>query len=181
MVALLSAPWVAAGQTNQEEPESVFRWRNRPSIQLGDVRIDIRFKTQLDWRTFDPEIEEELFDRRALRGGINGEIGNHVEFQIERDLDPDGEWRDVFARWRTYRQFEVSAGRFKVPFGREELIELQRHRLRVPRPGFDDHPAGAGQRGDGQRPVLPPRTDLRGGRFRRRWRQRAVCRNRSFR
>ena len=124
VVALLSTPWVAAGQTSQEEPESVFRWRNRPSIQLGDVRIDIRFKTQLDWRTFDPEIEEDLFDRRALRGGINGEIGNHVEFQIERDLDPDGEWRDVFARWRTFRQFEVSAGRFKVPFGREELISF---------------------------------------------------------
>ena len=60
----------------------------------------------------------------SLRGGINGEIGNHVEFQIERDLDPDGEWRDVFARWRTYRQFEVSAGRFKVPFGREELTSF---------------------------------------------------------
>ena len=123
-IVLLTSPRLAAAQTGQEEPEGVFRWRNRPSIQLGDVRIDIRFKTQLDWRAFDPEVEEERFDRRSLRGGINGEIGNHFEFQIERDLDPDGEWRDVFARWRTHRQFEVSAGRFKVPFGREELTSF---------------------------------------------------------
>ena len=124
-IALLTVPSLAAGQDSQETPpEPVFRWRNRPSIQLGDVRLDIRFKTQLDWRTFDPEVDEDRFDRRSLRGGINGEIGNHVEFQIERDLDPDGEWRDVFARWRTYRQFEVSAGRFKVPFGREELTSF---------------------------------------------------------
>jgi len=124
-IALLTSPIVAAGQDSQE-PESapVFRWRNRPSIQLGDLRLDIRFKTQLDWRAFDPEVAEERFDRRALRGGLNGEIGDHVEFQIERDLDPDGEWRDVFARWRTYRQFETTAGRFKVPFGREELTSF---------------------------------------------------------
>ena len=123
-LAVFASPRSAAGQDGQNEPESVFRWRNRPSIQLGDVRLDIRFKTQLDWRVFDPEVEEDLFDRRSLRGGINGEIGNHFEFQIERDLDPDGVWRDVFARWRTFRQFEVTGGRFKVPFGHEELISF---------------------------------------------------------
>ena len=123
-LAMFATPRSAAGQDSQDEPESVFRWRNRPSIQLGDVRLDIRFRTQLDWRVFDPEVEEDLFDRRALRAGINGEIGDHFEFEIERDLDPDGEWRDVFGRWRTFRQFEVTGGRFKVPFGRERLTSV---------------------------------------------------------
>jgi phosphate-selective porin OprO/OprP len=120
-----------------DDPEGgVFRWRNRPSIQLGDVRLDLRFKTQLDWRSYDPEIGEERFDRRALRGGINGEIGDHIEFQLEHDLYGPfdelsagerafgGEWKDLFIRWRTFRQAEITAGRFKVPFGREELVSF---------------------------------------------------------
>ena len=36
----------------------------------------------------------------------------------------DGRWRDVFVNWRTFRQVEVTVGRFKVPFGREELISI---------------------------------------------------------
>ena len=113
-----------------------------PPSSLANVRLDIRFKTQLDWRTFDPEIGEDQFDRRQVRGGINGEIGNHFEFQLEHDLygrhslrseadDPEddecllgGRWRDVFVSWRTFRQAEITVGRFKVPFGREELISF---------------------------------------------------------
>jgi phosphate-selective porin OprO/OprP len=131
------APAVAdQDQADEDSPRGVFRWRNRPSIQLGPVRLDIRFKTQLDWRTFDPEIDEDLFDRRSLRGGINGEIGDHFEFQVEHDLYDrfdessdgkrvfGGDWKDLFVKWRTFRQAEVSVGRFKVPFGREELVSF---------------------------------------------------------
>jgi phosphate-selective porin OprO/OprP len=161
LLAVVALPGWAAGQSAQpttvqppavpppaaqeeDEPErNGFRWRNRPTFQFGPVRMDIRFKTQLDWRTFDPEIGEDRFERRQVRGGINGEIGNHVEFQVEHDLygggshcdieedDPEddeclfgGRWRDVFVKWRTFRQAEVSVGRFKVPFGREELISF---------------------------------------------------------
>jgi phosphate-selective porin len=104
-------------------------WRNRPSIQLGEhVRIDLRLKLQFDYRIFDSILEQEepqdVFDFRVRRAGINGEISDHVEFQVERDLQSFGRWRDVFVNWRTFRQFEVTAGRFKVPFGREELIGI---------------------------------------------------------
>ena len=109
-------------QPADDGPKTGVHWRNRPSFQFGDVRIDLRLKLQFDWRVFDPEIDEDLYDYRVHRGGINGEIGNHFEFQIERDLNADGKWRDVFLHWQTYRQFEVTGGRFKVPFGREELI-----------------------------------------------------------
>jgi phosphate-selective porin OprO/OprP len=134
--ASTQAPATSGQPENAERPRGAFRWRNRPSIQIGDVRLDIRFKTQLDWRTYDPEIGEEQFDRRSLRGGINGEIGDHFEFQLEHDLYGrfdelslgerafGGEWKDVFFRWRTFRQAEVTVGRFKVPFGREELVSF---------------------------------------------------------
>jgi len=121
---LLLAPSAVAAQSQddpQERDKGVIRWRNRPSFQFGDVRLDLRLKLQWDWRHFDPDIGEDTYDFRTHRGGLNGEIGNHVEFQIERDLNREGRWRDVFVNWRTFRQAEVMAGRFKVPFGREEL------------------------------------------------------------
>lgn len=113
----------AAQESDQEK--SGWRWRNRPSIQIGEhIRLDLRLKLQFDWRRFDPEIGEDTYDFRARRAGVNGEIGDHVEFQIEGDLDADGRWRDVYANWRTFRQVEVMAGRFKIPFGREQLTSI---------------------------------------------------------
>ena len=123
---LLAAPLGADAQPDPQEDEpdrGIFRWRNRPSIQLGEhIRLDLRLKLAWDWRRFDPEIGEDDYDFRTRRAGLNGELGEHVEFQIERDLNEEGRWRDVFANWRTFRQAEVMVGQFKVPFGREQLV-----------------------------------------------------------
>jgi phosphate-selective porin len=128
MAALCAVPSAARAQDTpktEEAPLFDLRWRNRPSIQLGEhVRIDLRLKLAYDWRDFDPVIDEKTDAWRFRRGGLNGEIGSHLEFQIEHDLNADGQWRDVFVQWRTFRQIQVSAGRFKVPFGREELISI---------------------------------------------------------
>jgi phosphate-selective porin OprO/OprP len=113
---------VSAVAQPDEGPRTGVYWRNRPSIQLGPLRVDLRLKLQLDQRWFDPEIGEDDFDFRVRRWGISGELADDLEFQIERDFD--GRWRDVFANWRTFRQLEVMAGRFKVPFGHEELIGI---------------------------------------------------------
>jgi phosphate-selective porin OprO and OprP len=118
---IVSSP-VRAQDPGEEDDASVVRWRNRPSFQFGDVRLDVRFKVARDWRHFETEVGATDQIWRMRRGGINGEIGDHIEFQIERDLFRGGEWRDLFARWRTHRQVEVTAGRFKVPFGREQSV-----------------------------------------------------------
>lgn len=117
-----SGAFAQSVQQEREDEPGIVRWRNRPSFQFGDLRLDLRLKLAWDWRSFDPDIDEETFDFRTRRGGLNGEIGDHVEFQIERDLNEDGRWRDVFVNWRTFRQAEIMAGRFKVPFGHEQLI-----------------------------------------------------------
>jgi len=128
LVAVTTTPAVVFAQSGSErddEPRADIRWRNRPSIQIGEnVRVDLRLKLQLDWRRFDPEIDEDHFDFRVRRAGIRGELGDHVQFEIERDLNDDGRWRDVFVNWRSFRPLQVSVGRFKVPFGREELISI---------------------------------------------------------
>jgi phosphate-selective porin OprO/OprP len=121
---IVASPSAFAQDQPPDGRRSGFRWRNRPSFDIGDVRLDLRLKLAYDWRSFDPEIDEDDDAWRMRRGGINGEIGDHVEFQVEHDLFSGGGWRDVFARWRTHRQFEVSAGRFKVPFGREQNVSV---------------------------------------------------------
>lgn len=111
-------------QKGDDDDRGWLRWRNRPSFQFGEVRLDLRLKLQYDWRHFDESIDEEMSSFRVRRAGVNGEIGNHVEFQIERDLNQDGRWRDVFVNWRTFRQAELMVGRFKVPFGREQNVGI---------------------------------------------------------
>lgn len=128
VAALLALVIMSAPASAQDQPaaatRSPLRWRNRPSLQLGPLRLDLRAKAAYDWRRFDPEIDEDVDLWRVRRGGVNGELGEHLEFQIERDLFRGGNWRDVFVNWRTFRQFELSAGRFKVPFGREQQVSI---------------------------------------------------------
>lgn len=93
-------------------------------VQIGDIRFELRLELAYDLRAFDPVIHEDRDAWRLRRGGINGEIGNHLEFQIERDLDDTGRWRDVYVSWRTFRQSSVSAGRYKAPFGRGLTYEF---------------------------------------------------------
>jgi len=125
LVALVPTTVCAQDAQPDDPPSTGIYWRNRPSIQLGEhIRLDLRLKLAYDWRRFDPQIDELADDWRLRRAGINGEIGEDIEFQIERDLNSDGRWRDVYVNWGKFRQAEVSAGRFKVPFGHEELISI---------------------------------------------------------
>ncbi len=131
--AFVALPAVARAQDASDpavasQRENGLRWRNRPSIRFGDVRIDIRFKLQFDWRDFDPHLEDEdadLFDLRVRRFGVQGEVTNHIDYEIEREFGGSDEkarpWKDVFVNWRTFRQAEVRGGRFKIPFGLEQL------------------------------------------------------------
>ena len=122
LISVLLAAASARAQDQTDEPSSGLHWRNRPSFQLGDLRLDVRMQFAHDWRRFNPEIDEDPDVWRMRRGGINGEFGEHIEFQIERDFFPAGNWRDVFIKWRTHREFELSGGRFKLPFGFEQNV-----------------------------------------------------------
>jgi phosphate-selective porin OprO/OprP len=131
-VALVVLPLEAGAQEApavSAQREQGLLWRNRPSIRFGPVRIDLRLKLQFDWRAFDPDLDDEdatLFDFRVHRVGVEGEVTNHLEYEVERDVgesksEGGKQWRDVFANWRTFRQAEVRGGRFKIPFGLEQL------------------------------------------------------------
>lgn len=126
-VAALAVVALAAPAAAQRKPvKKGLVWDgDRPSIVFGrDVNIDLRLKLQFDWRWFDPDIGEETFDVKSMRVGVKGEATRHVDYEIERELDEDFEfksWKDVYVDWKTFDQFGIQAGRFKMPFGLEQL------------------------------------------------------------
>ena len=99
-------------------------WDDRPKFVFGeDVTLEIRAKLQLDWRRFDPEIDEDTYDFHTARVGLKGGLTKHVDYEIERAIERDGDlgdWKDVYLNWSTFDVLRVKAGRFKMPFGLEQ-------------------------------------------------------------
>lgn len=113
--------------------------KTRPSIVFGkNINLQFRFKIQMDWRRFDPEIGTSdknfpgTFDIETKRFGVKGELTKHFEYEAEHEIAkslPPVEgtglstkvlWKDVFVKWRTFDAIQVAVGRFKVPFGLEQ-------------------------------------------------------------
>ena len=84
-----------------QKAQSGVRW-DEGSIRFGDsVRIDPRVRVQADmllWTSEEPI--EDRFSWGSRRIGVNGELFNRVQFQVERafqdDDDDDTPWRDVY-------------------------------------------------------------------------------------
>ncbi|MBI4472016.1 MAG: hypothetical protein HY646_05070, partial [Acidobacteria bacterium] len=109
-----------AQDTNQAEGKdgknSGFRFvfNNRPSFRFGKVvRIDLRVKSQGDFRAFSPDLstDEGEFDFQRMRIGVEGNILEELEYQVEHEFREyfwDGRtskdrWRDVFVNFRYFR------------------------------------------------------------------------------
>lgn len=100
-------------------------WKDdRPTLVFGeDVTLGIRGRLQLDWRQFDPDIDEDTFDFRTARIGFQGDLTRHFSYEVEREIDREaqfGDWKDVYLAWKTFDAVRVKAGRFKMPFGLEQ-------------------------------------------------------------
>lgn len=122
---LWTALILAAGATSAgAQDRRGLVWDDRPTIVFGkDVTLGIRGKLQLDWRQFDPQIDEDTFDFRAARVGLKGDLTKHFDYEIERAVEQEGrfgEWKDVYLNWSTFDVLRVKAGRFKLPFGLEQ-------------------------------------------------------------
>jgi len=122
---LLTALVLVAGATSAAaQDKRGLVWDDRPKFVFGkDVTLEIRAKLQLDWRSFDPEIDEDTYDFRTARVGLKGDLTRNFDYEIERAIDRDGEfgdWKDVYLNWSTFDALRVKAGRFKMPFGLEQ-------------------------------------------------------------
>jgi phosphate-selective porin len=93
------------------------------SLRIGDaIRIEPKARVQVDVRAADASDESDVdIDLARRRVGISGQVTRHVEFEVEREVDSTGRWRDAFVDVHANRAIQVRAGHFKVPFSREQL------------------------------------------------------------
>ena len=98
-----------------------FRWDGRPSLHLGEgTRVDFRVRLQSDvWHsdaTLSPDDDSDgdndlNADVARRRIGIEGEILNIFDYQVERELtDNRDPWRDVYLNYKQFGFAEVMAG-----------------------------------------------------------------------
>lgn len=92
------------------------------SLRIGEaIRIEPKARVDVDFRAAeagDGDVDVDLARRRL---GVSGRVTRYVEFEVEREVDGTGRWRDVFADVRANRAIQVRAGHFKLPFSREQL------------------------------------------------------------
>ena len=117
-------------QSIANNKEGGVRWvmKQYPSLRVGDVlRVDFRARFQADLRQFSPDIkpEEPSFTLHRARFGIQGSFLKRFEYEVEREFqDSDHPWRDVALNYRAHHRFEIQGGRFKVPFGLDQLTRI---------------------------------------------------------
>jgi len=111
----------AAGE---EAPKNGFVWADRPSLRFGKLfQMDFRFKSQADFRqsSLDLSTRGGTFEWGRLRAGVKGSFLKYFEYEVEHDIETGGSWRDVFLNFRYDAYAQVQGGKFKIPFGYEQL------------------------------------------------------------
>ena len=116
-----------------------FTWKQHPSIRFGDaVRMDFEAKFQEDGhQSYDGAIANGLatWELHRNRVGIKGNIYKQIEYEVEYELTekelterdvllgytPNSQWKDVYVNLRYFKNAQIQIGKFKVPFGLDEL------------------------------------------------------------
>jgi phosphate-selective porin OprO/OprP len=126
-----------------EEPNTAkgfnFRFKERPSFRYGEsLRMDIKAKLHLDFRSFQPGIQlpppdDDTFGISRARFGLKGEVTKLIDYEIERELrgtigedHPRHPWKDVYVDFRPYDFARFKVGKFKLPFGMEQNTSADR-------------------------------------------------------
>ena len=89
---------------------------------LGGLgRIDFRLRLQTDFRSQDVPLADGTFFWALRRIGFGGQLKGGFDFEITREMDVPNPWRDVFLNFRRFPAASVQAGKFKMPFGLDQL------------------------------------------------------------
>ena len=124
-----------------------FVWKQHPSLRFGEnFRLDFQAKLQEDFHQAYPNAPglscpgEALprpcaFQLHRNRIGIKGNITRHIDYEVERELTeqeltdkdlllgytPKSQWKDVYLNLKVIKKVQLQVGKFKVPFGLDEL------------------------------------------------------------
>jgi phosphate-selective porin OprO/OprP len=114
-----------------------FSWRQHPSMRIGDVfRLDLEVKMQEDGHSsYGPVAGLSPWEFHRNRFGIKGYLTKQIDYEIEYEfteqeltdkdvevgITPKSQWKDVYAHLRYFKKAQIQIGKFKVPFGLDEL------------------------------------------------------------
>ncbi len=120
------------GNSQEKKPQGKesdwgFRWDNHPSLRLGEgTRVDFRVRLQGDLRWSEAPIPDDDPDEGGIdiarrRIGLDGEIINLFDYQVELEIgDDEDPWRDVYINYKQFDVAQAQAGKFKLPFSLDE-------------------------------------------------------------
>jgi phosphate-selective porin len=93
------------------------------TLRFGEaVRITPTARLHADVRQTGIDGSEDAdLDLARRRVGVAGRVTSRIQFEVEREIDAAGGWRDAFVDVRATPALRVRAGHFKVPFSREQL------------------------------------------------------------
>ena len=129
------------------EPGTGVTWKQHPSIRIGNVfRLDFEAKLQEDAHgsyAGAPGLNCPnqtlpsacMFQLHRNRVGIQGSFFKKIDYEVERELTeqelsekdillaytPKSQWKDVNVNVKYMKNAQIQVGKFKVPFGLDEL------------------------------------------------------------
>ncbi len=114
-----------------------FSWKQHPSVRYGNwLRIDVEGKMQEDGRwVYGPVKDFNTWEFHRNRFGIKGYVTKQIEYEVEHEfteneltekdieagITPKSRWKDVYLNFTYLKNAQVQVGKFKVPFGLDEL------------------------------------------------------------
>jgi phosphate-selective porin OprO/OprP len=114
-----------------------FSWKQHPSVRYADVfRLDVEGKMQEDGHSsYGPVKGLDTWEFHRNRFGIKGYVTKHIEYEIEHEfteheltekdveagITPKSRWKDVNVNLTYVKNAQVQIGKFKVPFGLDQL------------------------------------------------------------
>src|SRR6266542_619064 len=125
VLLLVSSPALAQNAPDTPKREGI-AWRDQPSVSAGPFRLDVHAKVQADMRRADQDLDDVggMYQTALKRIGVAGKLTDRIEFDVERELRKQNPWRNVFVNVAISNLLEVRAGKFKMPFGYEELTGI---------------------------------------------------------
>jgi phosphate-selective porin OprO and OprP len=114
-----------------------FTWKQHPSLRFGDaLRVDFEAKFQEDGHSsYGPVQGLNTWELHRNRVGIKGNVYRNIEYEVEYELTekeltdhdallgytPSSQWKDVNVNLTWVKNAQIRIGKFKVPFGLDEL------------------------------------------------------------
>jgi phosphate-selective porin OprO/OprP len=112
------AEWTSAQQFGVGE---------HPKVDFGSaVTINFGGRLEVDNATRVDREGESGLELGRQRVGVSGSLFDRVSFEIDRAVDGDAPWRDVWVAVQPVKSLELRAGKFKAPFSRAQTTSSTR-------------------------------------------------------